>query len=74
MWDRDMKKPRQHFGRKIESTGYIYLTEYLFREAEVHLKLRSFLHESTINYDPRIVHYIHKHELYRQCPPRIVKY
>ena len=35
--------------------------------------MRSCLQDAVINYYPRIGNYIDKLELYRQCPPRIVK-
>ena len=49
MWDKNMEKPGQNFGRKRKSTGYIYLTESQYCEAEGHLKLRSCLHDAVIN-------------------------
>ena len=57
----------------MKPTGYIYLPGTQYREAEGHLKLRPFLHDAVINYDPRIGKYINKHDLYRQCSPRRVK-
>ena len=57
----------------MKPTGYIYLPGTQYREAEGHLKLRSFLHDYVIIYAPRIGKYINKHELHRQFPPRRVK-
>ena len=54
MWDRDRKIERDNFGRKIKSTGYIYVPESKFREAEGHLTMRKCLKDSVINYVPRI--------------------
>ena len=39
MWDRDMKITKDNFGRKMKSTGYIYLTGSKYSEADDHLKL-----------------------------------
>ena len=36
--------------------------------------MRSCFQDAVINYAPRIVKYTNKMELYRQCPPRRVKY
>ena len=41
MWDRDGKIARDNFGRKIKSTGFIYIPGSKFREAEGHLAMRS---------------------------------
>ena len=73
MWNRDKKTTRENFGNKIKSTGFIYVPGSKFREAEGHLSMRSSLQDAIINSAPRIVRYIDKHELYRQCPPRKVK-
>ena len=73
MCDRDRKITKINFGRKRESTGYIYLPGSKYHESEVHLNLRSCLQYSVINYTPRVGEYINKHELYRQYPARIVK-
>ena len=54
MWDIDWKISRDNFGRKIKSTGYIYLPGSKFREAEVHLAARSYLKDTVINSAPRI--------------------
>ena len=40
MWDRYRKIARDNFGRKIKSTGFIYLPELTFCEAEGHLMMR----------------------------------
>ena len=60
MWDKNMKKPRQNFGRKRKSTGYIYLPGSQYREYEVHLKLRSCLHDAFINSAPSIKKFTNK--------------
>ena len=49
MWDRYRKTINHNFGRKVKSTGYIYLPGYKYRESEGHLKLRSFLQDAVIN-------------------------
>ena len=41
MWDSDEKIAREHFGRKIKSTGFIYLPGSKLREAEGHLMMGS---------------------------------
>ena len=51
----------------------MFLTGSYFREAEVHLSMRSCLQDAVINYAPTIGKYIDKQEFYRQCPPRKVK-
>ena len=73
MFDRDRKMSKDNFGRKIKSTGCIYIPGSRFREAEGHLTMRSCLQDAAINSDPRIEKCINKQELYRQCPPRRVK-
>ena len=73
MWDRDRKIARDNFSRNRKSTGFIYLPGSKFREAEVHLSMRSCLKDDVIISAPRLVKYINKIELYRQCPPRGVK-
>ena len=40
MWDRYRKIARYNFGRKIKSTGYIYLPGSKFYEAEEHFTMR----------------------------------
>ena len=60
LWDRDRKIPRDSFGKKIKSTGFIYLPGSKYREAEVRLKLRSCLQDAVINSAPRIGKYINK--------------
>ena len=69
MWDRDMKITNYNFVRKRKPTGYIYLPVSKYREAEGHLKLRSYLQDNVINHSPRIGKYIKKLELYNQLPP-----
>ena len=73
MWDRDRKTARDNFGKKRESTGFIYGPGSEFCEAEGHLSMRSCLQDAVINSAPRIGKYIDKQELYRQCPPRKMK-
>ena len=73
MWNRDRKIVRETFGRKIKSTGFIYLPGSKFRGAEGHLSMRSCLQDAVINSAPRIGKYINKLEFYRQFPPRRVK-
>ena len=73
MWDTDLKITKEHFGRKIKSTGNIYLPGSQYREAEGYLKLRLCLQNAIINYAPRIEKHINKLELYNQCPTRRVK-
>ena len=73
MWDRDSRIARGNFGRKMESTGFIYLPASKFREAEGHLTMGSCLQDAVINSVPRIGKYINKLEFYRQCPPRKLK-
>ena len=66
MWDRDRKMTGANFGKKRESTGFIFLPGSKFREAEGHLLMRSCLQYAVINYAPRIGKYINKLEMYRQ--------
>ena len=73
MWNRDRKIARDYFGRKRKSTGFIYLPGSKFREAGVHLTMRSCLQDDIINSASRIGKYINKLEFYRQWPPRRVK-
>ena len=73
MWDRYRIIIKHNFGIKRKSTGYIYLSGSKYREAEIHLEIRSCLQEAVINSDPRIGKYINKLELYNQFPPRRVK-
>ena len=68
-----MKKNRQNVGRKIKSAGCIYIPGYQSCESESRLNLRSCLHDAIINSAPRVFKHIKKHELYIQCPSRIVK-
>ena len=49
-----MKKSRQSLGRKIKSTGYIYLHGSQYCEAEGYLNLRSCLQDDVINSAPRM--------------------
>ena len=73
MWDRYHKIGRDNIGRKIRSTGYIYLPGSKYREAEEHLKMRSCFQYFVINSTPRIGKYLNKMELYKQLPPRKLK-
>ena len=73
IWYIDSKIARDHLGRKRKSTRFIYPPSSKFHEAEGHLTMRSCLQYSAVNYVPGIVKYINKLELYRQCPPIIVK-
>ena len=73
MWDRDRKIARYNFGRKRQSTGFIYPPGSKFCEAESHLMMRSCLQDAVINSAPRIEKYINKLKLYRKCPPRRVE-
>ena len=66
MWDRYRKIARDNFGRKIKSTGFIYLPGSKYREVEGHLTMRLCLQDAVINYAPRIGKYINKLEFYRQ--------
>ena len=63
LWDRDYKIARDNFGIKRISTGFIYLPGSKYREAEVHLKMRSCLQDAVIIYAYRIVKCINKLEL-----------
>ena len=74
MWDRDNKITRDNFGRKTKSSGFIYPRGSKFCESEGHFMMRSCLQDSVITSAPRIGKYINKLELYKQCPPRRVKY
>ena len=65
---------RKKFGKKGKATGYIFIPGTQFHEAEIHLKMRSYIHNDIINSAPSIGKYMNKHELYRKCPPRRVKY
>ena len=56
-----------------KSTGFIYLPGSRFCEAEGHLTMSSYLQDAVVNSASRIGKYINKLELYRKCPPRIVK-
>ena len=58
---------------EINSTGFIYLPGSQFRQAEITLELRSFLHYAIINAEPRILKFVNKNELYIQCPPIYLK-
>ena len=60
MWDIDMKKTRQKFGRKRKPTRYIYLLWSQSHEDEGNLKLSSCLHDAVINSSPRIGKYVKK--------------
>ena len=73
MFDRDRKVAKDNFGRKRKATGCIYLPESEFREAEGNLSMRSCLQDAIISCAPRIVKFINKQEIYRQCPPRRLK-
>ena len=73
MWDRDRRIARDSFGKKIKSTGFIFLPGSKFCEAENNLSMRSCLQDAVINSAPRFGKYINKLELYRKCPPRRVK-
>ena len=64
MWERDWRIKKDNFERKIKSTGYTYFPGSKYREAEGHLKLRSCLQDSVINYAPRIGKFTNKLELY----------
>ena len=57
-----------------KSTGFIYLPGSKFCEAEGHLSMRSCLQYAVFNSTPRIGKYINKMELYKNFPPRRVKY
>ena len=74
MWDRYRKITGDNFGRKINSTRFIYLPGSKFCEDKGHLEMISCLQDAAINSVPMIGKYINKLELYRQCPPRRVKY
>ena len=74
LWDRDRKIAKENFGKKIKSTGFMFFPGSYFREAEGRLSIRSCLQDAVINSAPSIGKYIDKNELYRQCPPRKVKY
>ena len=64
---------KDNFGIKRKVTGCIYIPGSDFSEAEGHLSMRSCLQDAVINSATRIGKFINKQELYRQCPPRIVK-
>ena len=66
IWDRYRKIARDNFGRKRESAGLNYLPRSIFRKAEGHLLMRSYLQDAVINSAPRIRKYINKREFYRQ--------
>ena len=73
LWERDRKTARNNFGKKRKSTGFMFFPGSDFREAEGQLSMRSCLKDDVINSAPRIVKYIDKQELYKQCPPRKLK-
>ena len=60
MWDRYRKISGDNLGRKIKSTGFIYLPGSKFLEAEGNLSMRSCLQDAVIYSAPRIVKYIKK--------------
>ena len=64
---------REHFSKKMKSTGCIYLPGSDFRETEGHLSMSSYLQDAVINFAPIIGKYIDQQELYRHLPPRKVK-
>ena len=64
IWGRNMKRPRQNFGRKRKPTKYMFLPGSQSCKAEGHLKLRSCFHNAIIKSSPRIVKYTNKHKLY----------
>ena len=66
IWDRDRKIARDNFGRKIKSTGFIYLPVSELCEAEGHLSIRSCLQYAILNSAPSIGKYINKIRLYRK--------
>ena len=73
MFDIDTKVAKDNFGRKRKVTGCIFLPGSGFREADSNLNMRSCLKDAVNNCAPRIGKCINKQELYRQCPPRILK-
>ena len=56
--EREIKKRKKTFRRKIKPTGYIYHPGSQFCEAEGHLKLRLCLYEYIINSALRDGNYI----------------
>ena len=63
VWDRGRKIPRDNFGRKRKSTGFIFFPGSKFYEAEGHLSMRSCLQDAVFNSTPRTGKYINKLEL-----------
>ena len=68
IWDIYQRIAKYNLGRKIKSTGYIYLPRSKYHEYEGHLKLISCLKYSVVNSAPRIGKYINKIRFYNQCP------
>ena len=58
---------------KRKATGYVYITDSPYSDAEGLSQLRSRLHDAIINAAPRIGKKIDRSELCRQCLPRRVK-
>ena len=52
MWDRYWKIINYNFGRKVKSTGYIYLPGSKYCESEGRLNLISCLQDAVINSAP----------------------
>ena len=73
MWYRDRIIARDDFGRKIKSTGLIYLPGSKLLKSEDNLSMGSCLQDAVINSAPSIEKYINKIELYRKCTPRRAK-
>ena len=61
----------RNFAKK-KPTGSIYLPVSQFHQEKISLELRLFLQDSVVNADPHIGKFINEHELYGQCPPRLV--
>ena len=65
---------RKYSGRKRRATGYVYPNGSPYLDDEGSSHLRSCLRAAIINANPRIGGDIDKLKLYRQCPPRRLKY
>ena len=51
---KDTSMLRTYSGIKQRATGYVYLNSSPYRDAEGSSQLRSCLHDTIINFDPRI--------------------
>ena len=51
---KDTRIRQTYSGRKQKATGYVYITDSPYRDAEGSSQLRSCIHDAIINYAPRI--------------------